>query len=234
MFLHRAFISTPSDEFNPNFVHHSRACLQTARQMISVVYDAYMHRHYFRTLWYNCTYTLHACVAVLYVIMMDKMDIPTPDLIVDVEKGLKVLEAMSDMVVSSRCATLVREILSSLSSTKAPVGGISRTDSGHDEQRKDLSYAKAMPSESRDSSSSTAYESYQDPLNDSQSWSFAEFGVSRDDFLANLMDPNIMQGFATDFSDQSPQNFDLNIQGMRWEIGLPFETTGNAPYYPPS
>jgi hypothetical protein len=73
------------------------------------MYDAYTNRHYFRSWWYNSTYTLYAGMVVLYIIMLGHTTVPSNELLEDVIKAQNILQSMEEAVVARRSANLIRE-----------------------------------------------------------------------------------------------------------------------------
>ncbi|PSN73822.1 hypothetical protein BS50DRAFT_287 [Corynespora cassiicola Philippines] len=107
--IHRPFLSASSSRRQLQASTHVELCLDAARETIRILYDAYAHRHYFRTWWYNATYTLYAGMVVLYVIMLGHTTVSSDELLNDVIKAQEVLQSMDEAIVARRSADLIRE-----------------------------------------------------------------------------------------------------------------------------
>ncbi|KAF5251761.1 hypothetical protein FANTH_3371 [Fusarium anthophilum] len=105
--LHRPFLEQPM--LTANMSTHAELCLDAARKTICVMYDAYANRHYFRTWWYNSTYTLYAGMIVLYIIMLGPTAVPSEDLLADAVKAHDILQSMEEATVARRSASLIQE-----------------------------------------------------------------------------------------------------------------------------
>ncbi|KAJ5812201.1 fungal-specific transcription factor domain-containing protein [Penicillium riverlandense] len=108
MFIHRPFFSNTTSEIQHA---HVRICLEAAQNIINLLYNAYQHRYYFRTWWYNSTYTLYASMIILYVILIDPADPSVDELFRHIRRALKILDAMKELRVAKRCGDLITEIL---------------------------------------------------------------------------------------------------------------------------
>ncbi|XP_014557646.1 hypothetical protein COCVIDRAFT_96677 [Bipolaris victoriae FI3] len=107
--VHRIFL-IPSINYNAlEMSDHVGLCLSAARETIQLLHEAYTHRHYFRTWWYNSTYTLYAGMIVLYVIMLRATALRSEDLLEDVIKAQNILQSMQEATVALRSAELLRE-----------------------------------------------------------------------------------------------------------------------------
>ncbi|PNP78734.1 hypothetical protein FNYG_07876 [Fusarium nygamai] len=107
--LHRPFLEQPMLTAEANMSTHAELCLDAARKTICVMYDAYANRHYFRTWWYNSTYTLYAGMIVLYIIMLGPTAVPSEDLLTDAVKAHDILQSMEEATVARRSASLIQE-----------------------------------------------------------------------------------------------------------------------------
>jgi hypothetical protein len=107
--IHRPFLVSSINRTSSHIPSHVDSCLDAARKTIEVMYEAYAHRHYFRTWWYNSTYTLYAGMIVLYTVMLDQGNSSSGDLLKDVVKVKSILESMEEVPVARRSADLVRE-----------------------------------------------------------------------------------------------------------------------------
>jgi hypothetical protein len=109
--LHRPFLAGLADDTEPNKRAHVSLCLTAARETIVLLHESYKTRHYFRTWWYNSTYTLYAGMIVLYVMMFGQSDVSHDDLEKDVVQSQNVLRSMEEASVARRSADLMTEVL---------------------------------------------------------------------------------------------------------------------------
>jgi hypothetical protein len=107
--LHRPFLAAPMSRVEAQMSRHVALCLDAARDTIRVMYDAYTNRHYFRTWWYNSTYTLYAGMIVLYIVMLGNTTASSNELLDDVTKARDILQSMEEVVVARRSANLILE-----------------------------------------------------------------------------------------------------------------------------
>ena len=107
--LHRPFLEAPLSRTKALMSRHVDLCLAAARDTIRVMYEAYTNRHYFRTWWYNSTYTLYAGMIVLYVVMLGYNDVSSDELLNDVVKTQEILQSMEEAIVARRSAILIQE-----------------------------------------------------------------------------------------------------------------------------
>ncbi|CAG9956816.1 unnamed protein product [Clonostachys rosea f. rosea IK726] len=107
--LHRPFLEAPMSGTTTRMSRHVDSCLEAARDTIRVIYDAYTNRHYFRTWWYNSTYTLYAGMIVLYVVILGQAAVSSNELLDDVVKAQDILQSMEEAIVARRSANLIRE-----------------------------------------------------------------------------------------------------------------------------
>ena len=210
---------------------HTAACLDGARKTIELLYESYTHRHYFRTWYYNSTYTLYASMIVLYVILINYVHVPTVELIRDVEKSLDILHAMENVTVAHRCANLIREVLEvvqrQLKTNQAvPLQGNYMTGVSADSV-----YARegAFNGDGWIELGSTSMPQTTPGNNDSQrlfptSQSFiGSTGTTRDDLLASLMDPVALEGFASDVNLAQALNIGTDWIGMVSDEWMDFD-----------
>ncbi|KAE8400772.1 fungal-specific transcription factor domain-containing protein [Aspergillus pseudonomiae] len=108
MFIHRPYLSIASSDIQ---VDHRHICLEAAQKTITLAYDAYQHRHYFRTWWYNTFYVLYASLIILHTILLGYSQPSVETRIQDVQKAVKILESMKTLKVAQRCADVITEIL---------------------------------------------------------------------------------------------------------------------------
>ncbi|KAJ9139170.1 C6 transcription factor [Pleurostoma richardsiae] len=112
--LHRPFLiaaaTTESDR--ERFAVHIISCVEAARESIRFMYNTYLHRPYFRTWWYNCTYVLDSSMVLLYVVLSNIYPFSTETILRDVEKSLEIFRSMKMLAVARRCTEIIREALS--------------------------------------------------------------------------------------------------------------------------
>ncbi|KIL94085.1 hypothetical protein FAVG1_02647 [Fusarium avenaceum] len=107
--VHRPFIGEPIRSVEGDLLTHADICLDAARETIRVMYDAYTNRHYFRSWWYNATYTLYAGMIVLYIIMLGPTTVSHEELLADATRAYEILHSMEEAVVARRSANLIQE-----------------------------------------------------------------------------------------------------------------------------
>lgn len=107
--VHRPFIGEPIRSVEGDMLTHVDICLDAARETIRVMYDAYTNRHYFRSWWYNATYTLYAGMIVLYIIMLGPTTVSHEELLADATRAYEILHSMEEAVVARRSANLIQE-----------------------------------------------------------------------------------------------------------------------------
>ncbi|KAH8668667.1 hypothetical protein BX600DRAFT_496703 [Xylariales sp. PMI_506] len=111
--VHRSFLITASAEsYKEKLAVHTVACVEAARETIRFVHEIYLHRPYFRTWWYNCTYVLDATMVLLYVVLSDIYPMPDDTILQYVEKSLQIFASMKTLAVARRCAEVTKEVLS--------------------------------------------------------------------------------------------------------------------------
>lgn len=107
--LHRPFLEPPKGRRRDQVPKHVAACLDAARKTLQLMHDAYTNRHYFRTWWYNATYTLYAGMVILYIIMLGHIFQSPEELLEDVMKAQEILQSMEEAAVARRSAKLIQE-----------------------------------------------------------------------------------------------------------------------------
>lgn len=109
--LHRPFLTPSASRGGVQTQRHVSLCLEAARETIRLLYDSYANKHYFRTWWYNSTYTLYAGMIILYVVMLKNTAVPSSELLEDVKKSRDILHSMEEASVARRSADLMTEVL---------------------------------------------------------------------------------------------------------------------------
>lgn len=207
--VHRPMITNPGTQSLQE--SHTEACLDGARKTIELLYEAFMHRHYFRTWYYNATYTLYASMLVLYVILIDYPHVSKCELIQDVEKSLEILHAMNNVKVARRCADLILEVLEVAKDQQAT----SQAASDGNGQRSSLTVNTL-------SKLDIAHQAFarSDALNE-QSANVILDHISND-FWATLVDPVTLEGFATDANTGQMLNFDGGWNAIDSDLWMNF------------
>jgi len=90
---------------------HIQYCLEASQSTIATLYDAFLHRPFFRTWYYNTTYLLYATMIVLYVLLSYTGQVDDHNLLQDGQRSLQVLDAMRSNPVAARCAKVIEEVL---------------------------------------------------------------------------------------------------------------------------
>ncbi|KIW02725.1 uncharacterized protein PV09_06159 [Verruconis gallopava] len=191
LLLHRPFLIAAAAETSPQLSNHSRpyaihvaACVNASVHTIESLYEMYKHRPYFRTWWYNTTYTLYASMVLLYVILSNiniEVDGTNPTytrahLMRIVQKSIEIFQAMNMVAVARRCAEVTQEVLD-IAKRSSPQGAPQQP------------YVASTPSSSTDAAAAqTALANASFESSD-----FPGFDFDNLDFL---VDPNLMDGLA--------------------------------------
>ncbi|KAJ5991680.1 fungal-specific transcription factor domain-containing protein [Penicillium sp. IBT 35674x] len=209
MFIHRPLLSTTEGDLGAK---HMQICLEAAQRTIGLIYDAYQHRHYFRTWWYNTIYILYASLIVLYAILLGYSRVPLDWLLQDVQKALKVLDSMKDLKVARRCTDLIEEILhitkcyaesngGQNSANNSPLHQASPTH-GSIHSMREASFRHDIHSQLQNQAQEEAFSLNQLP---------GDLFLMRDDILAYLEDPGALEGFAIDLDSSNLMDFDYAL-----------------------
>jgi hypothetical protein len=226
MFIHRPFLANSTRMAQSAYLAHIKICLRAARETVSLLHDAYIHRYYFRSWWYNSTYTLYASVIILYIILLNCVDTPASELIVDVKKALAVLHTMEDMSVAGRCADIISEILQVAEKYVAERGYLEQSDATHvASNASHMSTVSAVYPVSSDIignvnmiDEGTVVHTQDDGLYGFQQSVVGNGnGVDRQDLLASLMDPGVLEGFAIEANDGRSTSFMYQLSDMSWD-----------------
>lgn len=196
--LHRPFLSdlTASDLLERQ--KHIDLCLAAARKTIQVLYDAYANKHYFRTWWYNSTYTLYAGMIVLYVIMLGHSTVADDLLLDDVKKSRDILRSMEEASVARRSADLLTEVL--------------EVATAYTYQKKDTRTELSAIIPAGDAADDQTRQGPSGFPNDISSTNFAQ---DPEAFMASLIDPNILQDFTTDPNDWTCFGFSSTLEDFQ-------------------
>ncbi|KAI5274823.1 hypothetical protein E4T47_02153, partial [Aureobasidium subglaciale] len=189
--LHRPFMSDTAAHDLPTRDKHIGLCLEAARNTIQVLYDSYANKHYFRTWWYNSTYTLYAGMILLYIVMLGNDTVTHGGLLEDVKKSRDILRSMEEASVARRSADLLSEVLEVATAYmhQKQGQGTHRPGVNHNENNVDGLQQEISS------------------VNDNAQIDFAQ---DPEAFMASLIDPNILQDFTTDFGDWTDLDFALS------------------------
>ncbi|KIW95043.1 uncharacterized protein Z519_03624 [Cladophialophora bantiana CBS 173.52] len=211
-----------------SFSCHVDICLDAARKTILLIHSAFVNRIYLRTWWYCATYTLYANMIILYLVLMEFPSVRAEELIADVEKSLKIYNAMKEVVVARRCAELTKEMLTV---AKRHQQELRRRK----EVRRDAVEVSSLPPPDRD------------PWNDGSLSTVLNQslpGWDKTASLAHLYDPSVLEQFALSANREADGSVDTfmdfstgigderSITGPMWGIFEPFEEnwlSGNQP-----
>ena len=152
--------------------------------------------------WYNTTYAFNAITIILYALVSRLHKGSKQELLEDVEKSLKIFQAMDGIVVARRCAELIQEIFE--------VAKMSAEDQRHSIQLTAVDNTNTRPSNRDGQPTPDAVVSQQY----SSDWgNFQGFDDFQEDFFASLVDPNILDTVGANLTDLDldfpfPESFD--------------------------
>lgn len=221
--LHRPFLAQPTSRGQSETQKHVDLCLDAARKTIRLLYDSYANRHYFRTWWYNSTYTLCAGMIVLYVIMLGHTTLPSNDLLDDVKRSRDILRSMEESSVARRSTDLMSEVLE-----VAQACTQQRRYLGPDELGAPLDGTEYHRQTDSHELSYTIDDYFARNL-----FSHTDLGQDPGALLASLLDPNVLQDFTAESNDFTGLDFStLPVHGgfddiLDGQIGLVRETMLN-------
>ncbi|KAE8326305.1 fungal-specific transcription factor domain-containing protein [Aspergillus sergii] len=86
-------------------------CLDSARLTIEIVYETFQHQDFFRTWFYNTTYTIFAASIILVYIFQAPPESEYDALSRQVETAIEILETMEESVVAAKAAKLIQTAL---------------------------------------------------------------------------------------------------------------------------
>ena len=89
---------------------HVEKGVSAASSTIHHLHETFLHRHYFRSWWYNSTYALFASMILLYYILKNPKNDNVPSVSADIELSIEVFNAMGHHRVAKRCLELVSEV----------------------------------------------------------------------------------------------------------------------------
>jgi hypothetical protein len=114
MLLYRPFlvhVSRSTQRQVPSLEDAALQCVEAAKETIEIIHGTYLHHTFFRTWYYNTTYTLFAVSVILFYAFQAAPTSKKPALFALVDKAVEVLEAMDDCVVAGKAAEIVKHTL---------------------------------------------------------------------------------------------------------------------------
>jgi Fungal specific transcription factor domain len=87
-------------------------CVNAAKETTEIMYDTFRHHVFFRTWWYNTTYTLYAASIILCYITQAAPSTEKPALFRLVDMTIEILEAMDESVVAKKAGEIIKQTLS--------------------------------------------------------------------------------------------------------------------------
>jgi hypothetical protein len=108
LLIHQPFLAA-AEELE-TYPEHVNTCVAAASSTIHHLHETFLHRHYFRSWWYNSTYTLFASMILLYYILKNPLKDNVQSACADVELSIEVFTAMGHHRVAKRCLELVSEV----------------------------------------------------------------------------------------------------------------------------
>lgn len=108
LLIHQPFLA--KTEETEMYRDHADKCVTAARATIHHLHETFLHRHYFRSWWYNSTYALFATMILLYYISRNGFNENVRSACSDVEMSMEVFTAMGHHRVAKRCMELVSEV----------------------------------------------------------------------------------------------------------------------------
>ncbi|EXJ63689.1 hypothetical protein A1O7_00024 [Cladophialophora yegresii CBS 114405] len=91
-----------------------KKCVSSARATIQLMHQMYCELPYFRTWWYNVTYTLYGASIILCYLSRLACDDEKQELQKHIDLSISVLDAMEDHVVARKAGAVLREALTPL------------------------------------------------------------------------------------------------------------------------
>ena len=154
--------------------------------------------------WYNTTYAFNAITIILYALVSHLRKGSSEELLEDVEKTLKIFQAMDGIAVARRCAELTQEIFE--------IAKVSLQDQRHRTQAALSGTANDAPINDNGKAIPAATTAPQS-LPNTDVWGGIEgFDDFQEGFFASLIDPNILDSVNANLTgldlDLSYENFD--------------------------
>jgi hypothetical protein len=108
LLIHQPFLAAADETETCRY--HVDKCVSAARATIHHLHETFLHRHYFRSWWYNSTYALFATMVLLYYIFKNPLDENVKTACSDVEMSMEIFTAMGHHHIAKRCLELVSEV----------------------------------------------------------------------------------------------------------------------------
>ncbi|KAI3391428.1 hypothetical protein diail_7379 [Diaporthe ilicicola] len=105
--------STPAERSSvPGSYECVQKCLDSAKKTIEIIHETYHHQEFFRTWFYNTTYTIFATSIILVYINQEASEVEIQPLLRLVHMAIEVLETMADeCVVAGKSAKLLQKAM---------------------------------------------------------------------------------------------------------------------------
>ncbi|POS73531.1 hypothetical protein DHEL01_v208074 [Diaporthe helianthi] len=112
--------STPAERSSvPGSCECVQKCLDSAKKTIEIIHETYHHQEFFRTWFYNTTYTIFATSIILVYINQEASEAEMEPLIRLVYMAIEVLETMADeCVVAGKSAKLLQKAMEKSAATR--------------------------------------------------------------------------------------------------------------------
>ncbi|KAJ4142110.1 hypothetical protein NW754_014901 [Fusarium falciforme] len=89
--------------------HGIQKCLDSAKQTIELIYQTYQHSDFFRTWFYNTTYTVFAASIILVYVAQEAVETEIQPLLRLVDMAVEILMIMDECVVALQAAKLLQQ-----------------------------------------------------------------------------------------------------------------------------
>ncbi|KAG8164417.1 hypothetical protein KVR01_006335 [Diaporthe batatas] len=112
--------STPAERSSVPGSHECvQKCLDSAKRTIEIIHETYHHQEFFRTWFYNTTYTIFATSIILVYINQEASEAEMDPLVRLVHMAIEVLETMADeCVVAGKSAKLLQKAMEKSATTR--------------------------------------------------------------------------------------------------------------------
>ncbi|KAB5543092.1 fungal-specific transcription factor domain-containing protein [Coniochaeta sp. 2T2.1] len=125
--LFGSFLLRAGDQRNttPAAQHCIQKCVDSAKETINIIYETYRHHDFFRTWFYNTTYTVFAAsMILLYMAQAGTNNNPSElePLSRYVEMAVEILEVMDESVIAVKSAGMIRRAVERVKAPPPPPG----------------------------------------------------------------------------------------------------------------
>ena len=143
--------------------------------------------------WYNTTYAFNAITIILYALVSHLQNGSSQELLEDVEKTLKIFQAMDGIAVARRCAEVTQEIFEAAK--------MSLKDQRHRNQVVPSGNADTQPSKANgEAVPDMTFSAHSPPKADT--WDeIGGLDGFPEDFFSSLIDPNILNTVGANLTD---------------------------------